>query len=151
MADTPFTQMGQLVAELASVQKRPAGQSDQMEKAVWRAVVGDAIADHTVVYQKEVRWMVIADGPIWRHAVKQREREFLVDLKERNVSVRGLTVEVRPRASSTAEHDAPAVSRKPLLDSKSAALLESAAENLRSQDLSQALKRLSRLRTGDST
>ncbi|NBP94698.1 MAG: hypothetical protein EBZ14_08015 [Gammaproteobacteria bacterium] len=113
--------------------------------------MGDAIADHTVVYQKEGRWMVIADGPIWRHAVKQREREFLVDLKERNVSVRGLTVEVRPRASSTAEHDAPAASRKPLLDSKSAALLESAAENLRSQDLSQALKRLSRLRTGDST
>lgn len=150
MADTPFTQMGQLIAQLATVQKRPARQSDRMEKAVWRAVVGDAIADHTAVCQEEGRWMVIADGPIWRHAVKQREKEFLLGLKERNISVCGLTVEVRPRASSTGEHDTPAVPQKPLLDSKSAALLESAAENLRSQDLSQALKRLSRLRTGDS-
>ncbi|MEK9627285.1 MAG: hypothetical protein VW493_03405, partial [Gammaproteobacteria bacterium] len=69
MADTPFTPMGKLIAELAAGREQPPSPLERREKAIWRAVAGDAIADHTVIYPEDKVWRIIADAPIWRHAI----------------------------------------------------------------------------------
>ncbi len=137
--------MGKLIAETcrrpgaASVAARASG------KAVWRAVAGDAIAGHTVIYPEDKVWRIIADAPIWRHAIKQREGEFLAALNKQDINIQQFRVEIRPRESHPAADSPPAPPKNKLLNEDTANLLASASENLRSKDLAEAIKRLSRL------
>jgi hypothetical protein len=145
MADTPFTPMGKLIAELAAGREQPPSPLERREKAIWRAVAGDAIADHTVIYPEDKVWRIIADAPIWRHAIKQREGEFLAALNKQDIHIQQFRVEIRPRESHPAADSPPAPPKNKLLDEDTAKLLASASENLRSKDLAEAIKRLSRL------
>ena len=114
-----------------------------IEKNAWRLAAGNDIADHTAVRVENNIWTITADGPIWGHAVKQRQGQILSNLKNQNVSALKLDIQVRPVNSSPTPVSEPSEKNIQVLDEKSADLLLATAKTLKSSDLAEAIKKLS--------
>ena len=151
MAEDTFTRLGQLIGKIQGLPNRAPAQDVGAEKRAWRLAAGDEIANHTVVQPTADDWLIIADGPVWGHAVIQRQQEILIALTQTNHHPRALKVKVRPQSApfdlDESRHGSPV---KPL-DPQSADLLIETADGLKSDNLAQALRRLSRHRSKESS
>ena len=144
MADNSFTRMGSLLANVPELQQAKDARMTKTEQIAWRAAAGKEISDHTVIRADRGEWQITADSPVWGDAVRQRQAEILDALHRANIEVRGLKIKVRPRHAAPSPATSDSENSGKRLDSKTAGLLAQTAEGLRSQDLAQAIKRLSR-------
>ena len=136
MVKDSFTQLGKLIPNTAPATK-------PIEKNAWRLAAGNDIADHTAIRVENDIWTITADGPVWGHAVKQRQRQILSNLKNQNVSAVKLDIQVRPVNSSPTPASEPSAKNIQVLDEKSADLLLATAQTLKSPNLAEAIKKLS--------
>ena len=147
MAEDAFTRVGKLLNDSGLRISPTAAGRDEGHRAAWRRAAGDAVADHTVINIDSDVWNVIADAPIWGHTLRQRESEILETLARENVRVRALKIQVRPQKTDPVKAPEAPQDRSRSLDDESAALLSSAADSLKSAQLAEAIKRLSRHRS----
>ena len=143
MADNAFTRMGSLLANVPELQQAKDVRMTKTEQIAWRAAAGKEISDHTVIRADRGEWQVTADSPVWGDAVRQRQAEILDALHRGNIEVRALKIKVRPRYAAPSPATSDDENSRTSLDSETAGLLAQTAEGLRSQDLAQAIKRLS--------
>ena len=142
MVKDSFTQLGKLIPNTARTSPTMPPSTKPIEKNAWRLAAGNDIADHTAVKVENDIWTITADGPVWGHAVKQRQTQILSNLKNQNVSAVKLDIQVRPvNSSPTAVHEPPAKNIQ-VLDEKSADLLLATAQTLKSSNLAEAIKKL---------
>ena len=151
MAEDTFTRLGQLIGKIQGLGNGPQAQDVSAEKRAWRMAAGDEIANHTVVQPTADYWLIIADGPVWGHAVIQRQQEILTVLTQTNHHPQALKVKVRPQALPFDLDQSRQGSTVKPLDPKSADLLIETADGLKSDNLAQALRRLSRHRSKESS
>lgn len=147
MAEDAFTRVSKLLNDSDLRSNPTAAGRDEGHRATWRRAAGDAVADHTVINIDSDIWNVIADAPIWGHAVRQRESEILETLARENVRVRALKIQVRPQKTDPVKAPEAPHGKLRSLDEKSATLLSSAADSLKSSGLAEAVKRLSQHRS----
>jgi len=147
MAQDAFTRLDQLIDRLPGLRDEPRHQNARAEQQAWRAAAGDEIADHTVVQPNEQYWLIIADSPVWGHAVTHRQQEIIAALARTSCPITTLKVKVRPRPAPMKPPGAGPKHQTRSLDPQSASLLSDTADGLKSGDLAQALKRLSRHRS----
>ena len=140
MVKDSFTQLGKLIPNIARTSPTMPPATKPIEKNAWRLAAGNDIADHTAVRVENDIWTITADGPVWGHAVKQRQRQILSNLKNQNVSAVKLDIQVRPVNSSPAPASEPSAKNIQVLDEKSADLLLATAKTLKSSDLAEAIK-----------
>ena len=143
MVKDSFTQLGKLIPNMARTSTTMPPAPKAIEKNAWRLAAGNDIADHTAVRVENDIWTITADGPVWGHAVKQRQRQILSNLKNQNVSAIKLDIQVRPVNSSPTPASEPSVKNIQVLDEKSADLLLATAKTLKSSNLAEAIKKLS--------
>jgi len=143
MADNSFTRMGNLITEVRVLKGGTDVAPATPEQIAWQAAAGKAIAAHTVIRPDKDRWQVIADTPVWGDTVRQRQNDILSALHRANIEVSVLVIKIRPRAASTPASEPIAKPSTPTLDSETADLLVETADNLKSRDLAEAVKRLS--------
>ena len=143
MVKDSFTQLGKLIPNLTRTSPTMPPATKPIEKNAWRLAAGNDIADHTAVRVENNIWTITADGPIWGHAVKQRQGQILSNLKNQNVSALKLNIQVPPVNSSSVPASEPSVKNIQVLDEKSADLLLATAKTLKSSDLAEAIKKLS--------
>ena len=143
MADNPFTRVGNLIAEVPELKEGADVTAATPEQMAWQAAAGKDIAAHTVIRPDKDRWQVIADTPVWGDTVRQRQNDILSALHRANIKVTALVIKIRPHAASTPESGPIAKPSTPTLDSETADLLVETADNLKSRDLAEAVKRLS--------
>ncbi|MDP6550902.1 MAG: hypothetical protein QGH58_02315 [Arenicellales bacterium] len=143
MVDNPFTRVGNLIAEVPGLKEGADVAAANAEQMAWQAAAGKDIAEHTVIRPDKDRWQVIADTPVWGDAVRQRQNDILSALHRANIEVSALLIKIRPRAASTPASEPIAKPSTRTLDSETADLLVETADNLKSLDLAEAVKRLS--------
>ena len=143
MVKDSFTQLGKLIPNLTRTSPTMPQATKPIEKNAWRLAAGNDIADHTAVRVENNIWTITADGPVWGHAVKQRQRQILSNLKNQNFLAVKLNIQVRPVNSSSVPASEPSVKNIQVLDEKSADLLLATAKTLKSSDLAEAIKKLS--------
>ena len=143
MVKDSFTQLGKLIPNMARTSPTMPPATKPIEKNAWRLAAGNDIADHTAVRVENNIWTITADGPIWGHAVKQRQGQILSNLKNQNFLAVKLNIQVRPVNSSSVPASEPSVKNIQVLDEKSADLLLATAKTLKSSDLAEAIKKLS--------
>ena len=143
MVKDSFTQLGKLIPNLTRTSPTMPPATKPIEKNAWRLAAGNDIADHTAVRVENNIWTITADGPIWGHAVKQRQRQILSNLKNQNVSALKLDIQIRPVNSSPTPVSEPSEKNIQVLDEKSAELLLATAQTLKSSNLAEAIKKLS--------
>ena len=143
MADNPFTRVGNLIAEVPELKEGADVTGATPEQIAWQTAAGKDIAAHTVIRPDKDRWQVIADTPVWGDTVRQRQNDILSALHRANIKVSALVIKIRPRAASTPESEPIAKPSTRTLDSETADLLVETADNLKSRDLAEAVKRLS--------
>ena len=144
MADNSFTRMGSLLANVPGLKEAKDARVTSTEQIAWQAAAGKEISDHTVIRADRGEWQITADSPVWGDAVRQRQAEILDALHRANIEIRTLKIKVRPRHAAPSPASSDGENSGKRLDSKTAGLLAQTAEGLRSQDLAQAIKRLSR-------
>ena len=144
MADNSFTRMGSLLANVPELQQAKDARMTNTEQIAWRAAAGKEISDHTVIRTDQGEWQITADSPVWGDAVRQRQAEILDALQRANIEIHALKIKVRPRHAAPNPATSESENSGKRLDSKTAGLLAQTAEGLKSQDLAQAVKRLSR-------
>lgn len=144
MADNSFTRMGSLLASVPELQQAKDVRMTKAEQIAWRAAAGKDISDHTVIKADRGEWQITADSPVWGDAVRQRQAEILDALHRANIEIRALNIKVRPRHAAPKPATSDDENSGRSLDSKTASLLAQTADGLKSQDLAQAVKRLSR-------
>ena len=143
MAKDSFTQLGKLIPNLTRTSPTMPPATKPIEKNAWRLAAGNDIADHTAVRVENNIWTITADGPIWGHAVKQRQGQILSNLKNQNFLAVKLNIQVRPVNSSPTPVSEPSEKNIQVLDEKSADLLLATAQTLKSSNLAEAIKKLS--------
>jgi hypothetical protein len=151
MAEDTFTRLGQLIGKIQGLPNGAPAQDVSAEKRAWRLTAGDEIASHTVVQPTADYWLIIADGPVWGHAVIQRQQEILTALTQTGHHPQALKVKVRPQSTPFDLRESQAESAVKPLDPESADLLIETADGLKSDNLAQALRRLSRHRSKESS
>lgn len=151
MAEDTFTRLGQLIGKIQGLPNGVHTQDLSGEKRAWRLAAGDEIANHTAVQPTADDWVIIADGPVWGHAVIQRQQEILTALAQTDHHPQALKVKVRPQSTPFDLDESRHGSRVKPLDSQSADLLVETADSLKSDSLAQALRRLSRHRPKESS
>ena len=143
MADNSFTRVGNLIAEVPELKEGADVAAATPEQIAWQTAAGKDIAAHTVIRPDKDRWQVIADTPVWGDTVRQRQNDILSALHRANIEVSALVIRIRPRAASTPASESMAKPSTRTLDSKTADLLAETADNLKSRELAEAVKRLS--------
>ncbi len=143
MADNSFTRVGNLIAEVPELKEGADVVAAAPEQIAWQTAAGKDIAAHTVIRPDKDRWQVIADTPVWGDTVRQRQNDILSALHRANIEVSALVIRIRPRAASTPASESMAKPSTRTLDSKTADLLAETADNLKSRELAEAVKRLS--------
>ena len=143
MADSSFTRMGSLLANVPGLKEAKDARVTNTEQIAWRAAAGDDISNHTVVRPDHGEWQIVADSPVWGDAVRQRQADILNALHRANIEVRALKIKVRPRNASPRTTTSDSQNAAKRLDSKTADLLAQTADGLKSRDLAEAVKRLS--------
>ena len=151
MAEDTFTRLGQLISKIQGLANGTHAQDVNAEKRAWRLAAGDEIANHTVVQPTADYWVIIADGPVWGHAVIQRQQEILTALAQTHHHTQALKVKVRPQSTPFDLGKSREGSAIKPLDPQSADLLIDTADDLKSDNLAQALRRLSRHRSKESS
>ena len=151
MAEDPFTRLGQLIGKIPGLPNGAPAQDVSAEKRAWRLAAGDEIANHTVVQPTADCWVIIADGPVWGHAVIHRQQEILTALTQTDHHPQTLKVKVRPQSTPFDLRESQEGSAVKPLDPQSADLLIETADGLKSDNLAQALRRLSRHRSKESS
>ena len=76
MVKDSFTQLGKLIPNTARTSPTMPPSTKPIEKNAWRLAAGNDIADHTAVKVENDIWTITADGPVWGHAVKQRQTQI---------------------------------------------------------------------------
>ena len=150
MAEDTFTRLGQLIGKIQGLSNGAHAEDVSAEKRAWRLAAGDEIANHTVVQPTADDWVIIADGPVWGHAVIQRQQEILTALAQTDCHPQALKVKVRPQSTPFDIGESRQASPVKPLDAQSADLLIETADGLKSDSLAQALRRLSRHRSKES-
>ncbi|HCY12205.1 MAG TPA: hypothetical protein DG414_00065 [Gammaproteobacteria bacterium] len=142
MGDSSFTHLGQLIGNLPGLPAESDRAKAVAQQQAWRKVAGDEIAAHTEVQVENRNWRIVADAPVWGHAVSQRRQALLEGLTQAGLQPVDLMVEVRPPRTPVST-PAPVRQQNPL-DPGSAELLRQTAHGLKSRDLAESLNRLSR-------
>ena len=148
MSDSTFRPVGTLVkAVSASAAAYPDNDADKATRS-WQLTVNADIAEHTRVALQDSVLVVFADSSIWGHAVNQRKRSIIAELKTRGIDCEKLTVKVKPRE---ADRVPMITSRDPdPIESASAKALEESAHTVTTPGLRSVLQRLSQHRQPDN-
>ncbi len=139
MTDSTFRHAKHFVHSISATQSL---KTDENEANVWQHAVGENLALHTSAQIKDDELLVLADSPVFAHAVRNKTVSILKYFRRTGLPMKRLRIRTRPPRvppPPTTRHR-----RLSPLTSTVGNLLQQSAASIRDEELRAALLRLAR-------
>ena len=139
MTDSTFRPAKHFVHSISATQSL---KTDENEANVWQRAVGENLALHTSAQIKDDELLVLADSPVFAHAVRNKTVSILKYFRRTGLPMKRLRIRTRPPRvppPPTTRHR-----RLSPLTSTVGTLLQKSAASIRDDELRAALLRLAR-------
>ena len=139
MTDSTFRPAKHFVQSISATQSL---KTDENEANVWQRAVGENLALHTSAQIKDDELLVLADSPVFAHAVRNKTVSILKYFRRTGLPMKRLRIRTRPPRvppPPTTRHR-----RLSPLTSTVGNLLQKSAASIRDDELRAALLRLAR-------
>ena len=139
MTDSTFRPAKHFVHSISATQSL---KTDETEANVWQRAIGENLALHTSAQIKDDELLVLADSPVFAHAVRNKTVSILKYFRRTGLPMKRLRIRTRPPRvppPPTTRHR-----RLSPLTSTVGNLLQKSAASIRDDELRAALLRLAR-------